>query len=70
MATETKAIPLTPETKALLEQLSREFDAAKLRLDMAVLATKAAKGVPVEWVIRNLNEGFVPDLVMDEERVL
>lgn len=51
--------PLTPETKALLEQLIRERDAAVSRLDVALLATKAALGVPVAWQIRSLDEGFV-----------
>jgi hypothetical protein len=58
MATESKAIPLPPESKALLEQLVKERDAATQRLDVAILATKAALGVPVEWGIRNLDEGF------------
>lgn len=53
---------LTPETKALLEQLIRERDAAVSRLDVALLATKAALGVPVDWQIRTLDEGFVPDV--------
>lgn len=52
-------IPLPPESKALLEQLIRERDAAVQRLDVALLATKAALGVPVEWQIRSLDEGFV-----------
>lgn len=52
-------IPLPPESKALLEQLIRERDAAVQRIDVALLATKAALGVPVEWQIRNLDEGFV-----------
>lgn len=52
------SIQLPPESKALLEQLAKEFDVAKQRLDMAVLATKAALGVPVEWGIRTLDEGF------------
>ena len=52
-------IPLPPESKALLEQLIRERDAAAQRIDVALLATKAALGVPVEWQIRSLDEGFV-----------
>ncbi len=51
--------PLTPEARALLEQLIRERDAVVGRLDTALLAMKAALGVPVEWTIRNLDEGFV-----------
>ena len=40
------------------------------RLDVALLATKAAAGVPVDWQIRNLDEGFVAnELVMDQEVV-
>ena len=52
-------IALPPESKALLEQLVREHDAAKMRLDMAIVATKAALGVPMEWQIHSLDEGFV-----------
>lgn len=52
-------IPLPPESKALLEQLIRERDAAVQRLDVALLATKAALGVPVDWQIRSLDDGFV-----------
>ena len=48
---DTQRRPLPPESKALLEQLAREHDAAKQRLDMAVIATKAALGVPTEWQI-------------------
>lgn len=51
--------PLSPESRALLEQLIRERDAAVQRLDVALLATKAALGVPVGWQIRSLDEGFV-----------
>ena len=51
-------IPLPPESKALLERLIQERDAATQRLDVAIVATKAALGVPVEWGIRNLDEGF------------
>ncbi len=51
-------IALPPESKALLEQLIRERDVAVQRLDVAVLATKAALGVPVDWQIRSLDEGF------------
>ncbi len=56
--TDKTSIPLPPESKALLERLALDHDAAKQRLDVAVLATKAALGVPVEWTIRNLDEGF------------
>ncbi len=63
-------IALPPESKALLEQLIRERDAAVQRLDVAILATKAALGVPVEWQIRSLDEGFVAnEIVMDQEVV-
>lgn len=51
--------PLTPEARALLEQMIRERDAAVQRLDVAILATKAALGVPMGWQIRSLDEGFV-----------
>ena len=53
-----KNIALPPESKALLERLIQERDAATQRLDVAIVATKAALGVPVEWGIRNLDEGF------------
>lgn len=56
MATTPVALP--PESKALLEQLIRERDAAVQQLDVALLATKAALGVPVEWQIHSLDEGF------------
>lgn len=59
----TQPVPLPPETKALFEQLIRERDMAAQRLDVALLATKAALGVPVDWQIRNLNEGFVSDAI-------
>jgi len=52
-------IPLPAESKVLIEQLIRERDAAAQRIDVALLATKAALGVPVEWQIRSLDEGFV-----------
>ena len=56
---EKQTKPLTPEARALLERLVQEHDAAKSRLDVAVLAMKAALGVPVEWQIHSLDEGFV-----------
>ncbi len=55
----TSPIALPPESKELLERLIQERDAAMQRLDVALLATKAALGVPVEWQIRSLDEGFV-----------
>ena len=56
--TDKKNYPLTPEAKALLERLIQERDAATQRLDVAIISMKAALGVPVEWQIRNLDEGF------------
>lgn len=67
--TDKTTYPLTPEAKALLERLIQERDAATQRLDVAIIAMKAALGVPVEWQIRNLDEGFVGELVIDEMRV-
>ena len=64
---ENQPIILSPATKALLEQLIRERDMAVQRLDVALLATKAAHGVPDGWVIRNLDEGFVPDATAPTE---
>jgi len=55
----TTPIALPPESKALLEQMIRERDAAVQRLDVALLATKAALNVPTDWQIRSLDEGFV-----------
>jgi hypothetical protein len=52
------AVPLPPESKALIERLVKERDAAQDRLDVAVIATKAALGVPVEYDIKNLDIGF------------
>ncbi|TXH55990.1 MAG: hypothetical protein E6Q97_07495 [Desulfurellales bacterium] len=56
--TDKTSIQLPPESKGLLERLIQERDAAVQRLDVALVATKAALGVPVEWGIRNLDEGF------------
>jgi hypothetical protein len=64
---ETQPIKLSFETKALLEQLIRERDAAVQRLDVALLATRAAQGVPADWQIRNLDEGFAPAYVEGEK---
>jgi hypothetical protein len=69
MATDNKAIPLTPEARALLERLIVERDAAVSRLDVALLSMKAALGVPVEWTIRNVNEGFVEDSNGEHTRI-
>ena len=56
---ETNQYQLTPEARALLDRLAQERDAALQRLDVAVLAMKAAMGVPTDYVIRSLDEGFV-----------
>ena len=56
---ETTPIALPPESKTLLERLVQERDAAMQRLEVAILASKAALGVPVEWQLRSLDEGFV-----------
>ena len=56
--TDKTRIPLPPESRALIERLAQESEAAKQRLDVAIIATKAALGVPVEWQIRTLDEGF------------
>jgi hypothetical protein len=55
----SEQIKLTPEARALLERLILERDGAVSRLDVALLAMKAALGVPVAWQLRNLDEGFV-----------
>jgi hypothetical protein len=60
-------ITLTPEARALLERLIQERDAAVSRLDVALLAMKAALGVPVDWQIRSLDEGFTPDATAPTE---
>lgn len=54
----SEPIKLTPEARALLERMVQERDAAVQRLDVAILAMKAALGVPVEWQLRDLDEGF------------
>lgn len=57
--------PLPPEAKALLNKLIQERDEAVKqlpevqKLDIAILSMKAALGVPLEWGIRNVEEGFV-----------
>ncbi len=51
-------IPLTPESKALIERLLQERNAAQERLDVAVVATKAALGVPDGYDMRDLSVGF------------
>ena len=56
---EKTPIALPPESKTLLERLVQERDAAMQRLEVAILASKAALGVPVEWQLRSLDEGFV-----------
>lgn len=68
---EQRAVPLTPEAQALLRQLVQEFDTAKLRLDMAIVAMKAALGVPLDWQIQNIEQGFVMprEFVADREVV-
>ena len=53
------AIKLTPEARALLERLIAEREAAVSRVDVAIVAMKAALGVPLDWTIRTLDEGFV-----------
>jgi hypothetical protein len=50
---------LPPEAQALLKQLVQERDAAIGRLDVAIISMKAALGVPVDWQLRSIEEGFV-----------
>ena len=52
-------IKLTPEAKALLERMLQERDQASQRLDVAVLAMRAALGVPLHWQLIDLEEGFI-----------
>lgn len=52
-------VKLTPEARALLERILQERDQAAQRLDVAVLAMRAALGVPLDWQLRDLDEGFV-----------
>lgn len=66
---ETQPVTLTPEARALLERLIQERDAAVQRLDVALLSMKAALGVPPEWTIRSLDQGFVPEFVQDTATV-
>jgi hypothetical protein len=53
------AIKLTPEARTLLESLLAERDAAASRVGVALIAMKAALGIPLDWTIRTLDEGFV-----------
>jgi len=57
---DAQPVTLTLEARKLLERLIQERDAAVQRLDVALLSMKTALGVPAEWTIRNLDEGFVP----------
>jgi hypothetical protein len=50
---------LSPEAQALLQRLVQERDAAIGRLDVAIISMKAALGVPVEWQLRSIEQGFV-----------
>jgi hypothetical protein len=56
---EQQAVALTPEAQELLKRLVQERDAAIGRLDMAIVAMKAALGVPLDWQIQNIEQGFV-----------
>jgi len=67
--TDKTTYPLTPEAKALLEKLVQERDAATQRLDVAVIAMKAALGAPVEYTIRNVDEGFTTEFAAEHEVV-
>lgn len=58
-------VKLTPEAQALLKQLVQERDAAIGRLDMAITAMKAALGVPLNWQIRSIEQGFVEPVEVD-----
>lgn len=59
MNEERQAVALTPEAQELLKRLVQERDAAIGRLDMAIVAMKAALGVPLDWQIQNIEQGFV-----------
>jgi hypothetical protein len=50
--------PLSAESKALIERLLRERDEAQNRLDVAVIATKAALSVPDGYSIKSIDVGF------------
>lgn len=67
---ERQAIPLTPEAQELLKRLVQERDAAVGRLDMAIVAMKAALGVPLDWQIRDIGQGFVPYEFVAESEVV
>ena len=51
-------VVLTAEAKALVERLVIERNAAQDRLNVAVLAIKAALGVPDGYELRDVNKGF------------
>jgi len=52
------AIKLSAEAQALLKQLVQERDAANMRLEVAVLSMRAALGVPIDWQLNSLEDGF------------
>jgi hypothetical protein len=54
----SETYPLSAESKALIKRMLEERNAAQDRLDIAVMATKAAVGAPMEYDIKSLDVGF------------
>lgn len=52
-------ILLPPKARALLGELLRQREELAARLDLAVATVRAALDVPDDYVLRNLDEGFV-----------
>lgn len=56
----TKKFALPQATRNLLTELIRRRDEATERLELAVATVRATLGVPADYVIMNLEQGFVP----------
>lgn len=60
--TETKRIALPERTRTRLEEWLRTQQQVQALIDATLMATRDALGVPDEWQIRNVADGFVaPD---------
>ena len=51
--------PIPPKALDRLANLIRDRDALNARIDEQVLTLREAMGVPDDWVIRSLDEGFI-----------
>lgn len=59
MADLMDAIHLPPATAARVAELVRQRNEMTALIEATVLATREALGVPDDWQIRNVTEGFV-----------